>query len=43
MEGERQQGAEEVVVLRGKLTTLGIVESGENKVLLEHDCEFKSF
>ena len=43
VEGRRQQGSEDVVVLRGKLATLGIVESGENKVLLEYDCEFKLF
>ena len=43
VEGERQQGAEDVVVLRWKLAPLGIVKSGENKVLLEHRCEFKSF
>ena len=43
VEGKRQQGAEDLVVLRGKLATLGIVESGESKVLLEYDCEFKLF
>jgi len=30
VEGEQQQGAEDMVVLRMKLATLGIVESGEN-------------
>ena len=32
LERERQHAAEDVVALRGRLVTLGVIESGENKV-----------